>query len=85
MPVTMLEEHVNSLHHPLEEDEKYNARKIFVKDYEQLYWCSEELPVQGSVDVFPAGISHPINTNFHVVCIKDRDGKYKLSWTCSLS
>lgn len=94
VPVRMLEDHVNSLHHPLEDDERYSAAgKIFVKDYEQLYWCSEEVPVQGSVSIYHtasngrinSGISHHIDTGFHVVCIKDARGKYKLHWSCSLS
>lgn len=95
LPVTMLENHVNSLYHP-EKDFRKNMnveQKAFSANYEILDWCSEHFPVEGTVEIsfstdrknMDKYISVPVTAGFWVVCTKGKQKDYKLTWSSSLS
>lgn len=95
LPVTMVEEHVNSLFHPENSfrETMKSGQNSFSLDYENISWCCEELPVTGTVEIsFSTGrtniekyISIPVTANFCVVCTRGNSLNYKLTWSCSLS
>ena len=95
LPVTLLENHVNSLHHPKRDSgKKVNIEeKSFSENYENVDWCFMELPVEGKVEIrFSTGrrnidkyISVPVSAGFLVVCTKADRKEYKVASICSLS
>jgi hypothetical protein len=93
VPVSLLEQHVNSMHHALEDDEYKlpDHKKSFSKAFENIFWCTEELEVDGTVDVHLIGpgrhryYSIPVTTAFLVVCTRGADDSYRMTWNCSLS
>ena len=95
LPVTLLEDHVNSKHHPLESGsaDLNLPRKSFSNDFENIYWCTEELLIDGTVDIYFAVpglpfhycLSIPVETGFMAICTRGKSKNYKLEWTASLS
>ncbi len=91
VPVDILEEHVNSKHHPLESTLE-NFEKIFPTEFENICWCTEELTIEGEVDIhlFTEDQCHyflsiPVEAGFLIVCTKENEAGYKVSWSSSLS
>ena len=91
IPVPLLEEHVNSKHHPLENAIQH-TRKVFSKDFENISWCTEELEVDGFIEIHMQadGDKHtciiiPVITCLLAVCTKGIKGNYRHTWSCSLS
>ena len=95
LPVTELENHINKMHHP-DKCGSRNAKvdeNLFLNDYVNIDWCSEHLPVEGTVEIsFSTDqkdhykcISIPVVTGFWIVCTKEREENYKVTWSCSLS
>jgi len=93
VPVDLLEEHVNSKHHP-HEDEKNASylHNVFAYDFENILCCSEELEVDGAVEIHMTDqgcwhrcITIPVTTALMVICSKGMDETYRLTWSCSLS
>lgn len=95
LPVTMLENHVNSLNHPEKDFRKKMStdKNSFSVNYEILDWCSEQFPVEGTVEIsfstdrknIDKYISIPVTAGFWVVCTKGKQKNYKLTWSSSLS
>ena len=93
VPVNLLEEHVNSKHHPREAAAANGyLHDVHSKDFENLLWCSEELELDGMVEIhmelpdnWQRCISIPVTTAFFVVCTKGAGPIYRLTWSSSLS
>lgn len=92
---TALENHINESHHP----DKGGNRNVkinedfFLHDFINIKWCSEHLPAEGTVEIsFSTDdkdhykcVSIPVATSFWIVCTKQREENYKVTWSCSLS
>jgi len=91
----MIEEYVNSLHHPDKNFDKYGnaAVKSISTDLEKINWCCEHSSVEGTVEIsFLSKLNNmiqrfsiPVFTEFWVVCTQEKDAAYKLTWSGSLS
>ena len=91
----LIEEHINNMHHA----EKYfgknghEVENILWENFQNMNWCCEHSPVEGTIEIgFSApgnnGINHiiiPVITNFGVVCTKEKESNYKITWSYSLS
>ena len=86
---SIIEDHVNSMHHP----EKNIDEEVLSKNFKNINWCSEQSPVEGTVEIsLSAGsnntlkhFSIPVATSFWVVCTKEKEKNYKITWSSSLS
>ena len=91
---SMIENHINNMHHA----ERRLGNKHFVEDliwenFENMSWCCEHSPVEGTIEIdfLPTSksdvkhISIPVQTNFGVVCTKEKEDNYKITWSYSLS
>ena len=86
---SVIEDHINSMHHP----DRSVDENIFSKKFVNINWCCEHSPLEGSVEIsFSTGrnnrmkhINIPITTSFWVVCTKEKEKNYKVTWSCSLS
>ena len=94
VPVRLLEQHVNCKHHPIEADEHKvaNASKSYSKHFENIFWCTEELEVDGFVEIYlraRPNVHHcfkiPVTTGLLVMCTKGIGAEYKMTWSSSLS
>jgi hypothetical protein len=85
----MIEDHVNSMHHP----NRTVGGKDLLKNFMNINWCSESCLAEGTLEIdFHSGnrkimkhINIPVITNFWVVCTKEKDMPYKITWSSSLS
>ena len=88
----LIEDHINNMHHA----EKHFGKRgqifnnVLWENFESMSWCCEHSPVQGTIDItqYDNGlkqISVPVVTNFGVVCTKEKERDYKITWTYSLS
>lgn len=91
VPATLLENHVNNKHHRDEYREE-DSKNFFSTEFENINWCSGQLPVDGTMDIHFVTyrkthlcLSIPVTSGFVVVCTKGKKGGYKLTWSCSLS
>ncbi len=91
----LIEDHINNMHHA---EKSFGKRgqvldNILWKNFESLNWCCEHSPVEGTLRIgFLAPdnravkhVSVPVATNFGVVCTKEKERKYKITWSYSLS
>ena len=90
---SMIEYHINNMHHA----EKCLGNRHLVEEmkwenFENMSWCCEHSPVEGTIDIsFLASgknvkhITIPVFTNFGVVCTKEKQKNYKITWSFSLS
>src|SRR5258705_6896309 len=92
---SLIEDHINNMHHA----EKNFGKKedlidgILWENFENLSWCCEHSPVEGTVeisylDLHTRSVKHisiPVETNFGVVCTKEKERNYKITWSYSLS
>ena len=92
---SLIEEHINSMHHA----EKNFGKKgpliggVLWGNFESFSWCCEHSPVKGTIEIgyldnsnrHVKHISIPVETNFGVVCIKEKGRDYKITWSYSLS
>ena len=90
IPVPLLEQHVNSKHHPREHHD-VKAKEV-ISNFENITWCTEELEVDGFIEIHlqAEGNKHrclivPVITCLLAVCTKGSDPGYKHTWSCSLS
>ena len=92
---SLIEEHINNMHHA---EKSFGKRgqildDILWENFESLNWCCEHSPVKGTLRIgfFAADnravkhVSVPVVTNFGVVCTKEKERKYKITWSYSLS
>lgn len=91
----LIEDHINNMHHA---EKSFGKRgqvldDILWKNFESLNWCCEHSPVKGTLTIGFLGadnravkhISVPVVTNFGVVCTKEKERNYKITWSYSLS
>ena len=91
----LIEDHINNMHHA----EKHFGKNgqaisdILWENYESLSWCCEHSPVEGTIEISFLTqnnsslklIRVPVVTNFGVVCTKEKERNYKITWSYSLS
>ena len=92
---SLIEEHINNMHHA----EKSFGKKCRVLggvlwgNFESFSWCCEHSPVKGTIEIGfldhsnrdVKHLSIPVETNFGVVCTKEKEKDYKITWSYSLS
>jgi len=92
---SLIEEHINNMHHA----EKNFGKKgqliggVLWENFESFSWCCEHSPLKGTIEIGYLDnsnsnvklISIPVETNFGVVCIKEKEKDYKITWSYSLS
>lgn len=91
----LIEEHINSMHHAERNFGKHGqcADNILWENFESMSWCCEHSPVEGTIEIgykpSPESsikrVSVPVVTNFGVVCTKEKENTYKITWSYSLS
>jgi len=91
----LIEEHINNMHHAEKSLGKYGqfADNILWENFESMSWCCEHSPVEGTIEIgykpSPNSsiqrISVPVVTNFGVVCTKEKENTYRITWSYSLS
>ena len=92
---SLIEEHINNMHHA---EKKFGKKDQSIGDvlwenFESFTWCCEYSPVKGTIEISYLDlnnsslkhISIPVETNFGVVCIKEKGRDYKITWSYSLS
>ena len=91
----LIEDHINNMHHAdkrFEENEK-NPSNTLWKNFENLNWCSEHSPAEGTIEItFTASSNNdikriiiPVITNFGVICTREKQKDYRITWSYSLS
>jgi len=92
---SLIEDHINNMHHA----ERNFGKKgqliggVLWENFESFSWCCEHSPVEGTIEISYLDlnnsslkqISIPVETNFGVVCIKEKGRDYKITWSYSLS
>ena len=92
---SLIEDHINNMHHA----EKSFGKKghliggVLWENFESFSWCCEHSPVEGTIEISYLDlnnrsvkhISIPVETNFGVVCTKEKERDYKITWSYSLS
>ena len=92
---SLIEDHINSMHHA----EKTFGKKdhlmggVLWENFESFSWCCEHSLVEGTIEISYSDlnnnnvkhISIPVETNFGVVCTKEKERGYKITWSYSLS
>ncbi len=91
----LIEEHINNMHHAEKSFGKNGQalNGILWEHFESMNWCCEHSPVEGTLTIgilMPHNravqhISVPVATNFGVVCTKENERNYKITWSYSLS
>ena len=92
---SLIENHINNMHHAQKSFSK-NGRLIvgvLWENFENLRWCCEQSPVEGTIEISYLNldnssvkhISIPVKTNFGVICTKEKERGYKITWSYSLS
>ena len=91
----LIEEHINNMHHAEKHfgKNRQTVSNILWENYESMSWCCEHSPVEGTIEISfltPQNscvkqISVPVLTNFGVVCTKEKERNYKITWSYSLS
>ena len=90
---SLIEDHINNMHHAEKSFRKNNPTPgVLFENFENFTWCCEHSPVEGSIEISYLDsnstvkhISVPVETNFGVVCTKEKEKKYKITWSYSLS
>jgi len=84
---SLIEDHINNMHHA-----EKNFGRVLWENFESFNWCCEHSPVEGTIEIdyldlnrSVKHISVPVETNFGVVCIKEKGRDYKITWSYSLS
>ena len=85
---SLIEDHINNMH----QAEKNFCGALWEK-FESFSWCCEHSPVEGTIeisylDLNNSSVKHisiPVETNFGVVCTKEKERNYKITWSYSLS
>jgi hypothetical protein len=91
---SLIEDHINNMHHA---EKKFGKKghligSVLWENFESFSWCCEHSPVEGTIEIgyldlnkSSLKISVPVETNFGVVCIKEKGRDYKITWSYSLS
>ena len=91
----LIEDHINNMHHAEKHFSKNGQilNDVLWENYESMSWCCEHSPVEGTIDIrfrtqHDNGLKQiivPVVTNFGVVCTKEKERDYKITWIYSLS
>ena len=91
----LIEEHINNMHHAEKRFGKYGQfiDNVLWENFESISWCCEHSPVEGTIEIgFLTSsnkeikqVSVPVTTNFGVVCTKEKESSYRITWSYSLS
>lgn len=91
----LIEDHINNMHHAEKQFGKSGKTisDVLWENYESMSWCCEHSTVEGTVDIkfrthHDNGLGHisvPVMTNFGVVCTKEKERSYKITWSYSFS
>ena len=92
---SLIEDHINNMHHA---EKSFGRNDNFIggvlwENFESFTWCCEYSPVKGTIEISFSDlnnssvkhISIPVETNFGVVCTKQKEKNYKITWSYSLS
>jgi len=91
---SLIEDHINNMHHAEKKFGKkgYLPGSVLWENFESFSWCCEHSPVEGTLEInyldlnnSVKHVSIPVETNFGVVCIKEKGRNYKITWSYSLS
>lgn len=92
---SLIEDHINNMHHAEKNFGKNDnlIGGVLWENFESFSWCCEHSPVKGTIEINYLDlnnsslkqISVPVETNFGVVCIKEKGKDYKITWSYSLS
>lgn len=91
---SMIEYHINNMHHAEKcLGNRHLVEEMICENFEYISWCCEHSPVEGTIDIsflssFGNNVKHisiPVNTNFGVVCTKEKERNYQITWSYSLS
>ena len=91
---SMIEYHINNMHHAEKSlGNRHLVEENIYENFENMSWCCEDSPVEGTIDIgflTAAGknvkhVSIPVSTNFGVVCTREKEKNYKITWSYSLS
>jgi len=89
---SLIEEHINNMHHAEKRFNKKKLNDVLCENFESFTWCCEHSPVEGYIEISyldrnnrSRHISVPVETNFGVVCTKEKERNYKITWSYSLS
>lgn len=91
---SMIENHINNMHHAEKcFGDRHLIREMIWENFENMTWCCEHSPVEGTIEISFASssgknvnhVSVPVFTNFGVVCTKEKERNYKITWSYSLS
>ena len=91
---SMIENHINNMHHA-EKDlvKRHLLEDAIWENFENMTWCCEHSPVEGTIDIgFLPGsqsdvihITVPVQTDFGVVCTREKQNNYKVTWSYSFN
>ena len=92
---TLIEDHINHMHHAdkgFGKNGQIDCNTLW-ENFENLNWCCEHSPAEGTIEISFAATSHtdykrviiPVVTNFGVICTKEKESDYKITWSYSLS
>ena len=91
---SMIENHINNMHHAKKLfGNRHLIEEMKWENFEDMSWCCEHSPVEGTIEISfsPSSeenakhLSIPVHTNFGVVCTKEKENSYKITWSYSLS
>ena len=92
---SLIEEHINNMHHAEKNFGKRGQLNdgVLWENFENFSWCCEHSPVKGTIEIgyldnSNSNVKHisiPVETNFGVVCTKEKENNYKITWSYSLS
>ena len=90
---SMIEYHINNMHHAEKcLGNRHLVEEMIWENFENMSWCCEHSPVEGTIDISfltasedVKHISVPVFTNFGVVCTRQKEKNYKITWSYSLS
>ncbi len=91
---SMIEYHINNMHHAEKcLGNRHLVEEMICGNFENMSWCCEHSPVEGTVDIgfLPSSgknvkhVTIPVFTNFGVVCTREKEKNYKITWSYSLS
>ena len=91
---SMIEDHINNMHHAERcLGNRHLLSEMIWENFENMSWCCEHSPVEGTIEIgfllsSETDVKHlsiPVETYFGVVCTKEKESSYKITWSYSLS
>ena len=91
---SMIEDHINNMHHAKRcLGHRHLMAEMIWENFENMSWCCEHSPVEGTIEIdflfsSETDVKHlsiPVQTNFGVVCTKEKENSYRITWSYSLS